>query len=86
MGSKLDSKFDIIDNLHWYKKIYSLCRPELSTSPHITAISDFYLDHLNLKVWIFKWDFKINIIDNLLWSKDKYLICRPVMVHLFISK
>ena len=77
MGSKLDSKFYIIDNLPWYKDIYSLYRPDLTTSPHITAISDFYIDHLILKVWIFKWDFKINIIDNLLWYKDKYLTCRP---------
>ena len=77
MGSKWDSIFDIIDNLQWYKDIYSLCRPDLSISPQITTISDLYLDHLILKVWIFKWDFKINIIDNLLWYKDKYLICRP---------
>ena len=76
MGSKLDSKFDVIDNLQWYKDIYLLCRPDLSTS-HITAISDFYLDHLMLKVRVFKWDFKINVIDKLLWYKDKYLICRP---------
>ena len=77
IGLKLDSKFNIINNLQWYKNIYSLCRPDLSTSPHITAISDFYLDNLILKVWIFKRDFKINIIDNLLWYKGKYLICRP---------
>ena len=77
MNSKLDSKFDIIDNLQWYEDIYSLCRPDLSTPPHITAISDFYPNHLILKVLILKWDFKISITDNLLWYKDKYLICRP---------
>ena len=76
MGLKWDSKFDIINNL-WYKDMYSLCRPDLSTSTYITAISDFCLDHQIPKVWIFKWDFKISIIDNLLWYKDKYLICRP---------
>ena len=74
MGLKLDSKFNT-DNLQWCKDIQLLCRLDLSTS-HITAISDFYLNHLILKPCIFKWDFKINIIDNLLWYKDKYLICR----------
>ena len=64
MGLKLDSKFDVIDKLHRYKDIYLLCRPDLSTSPYITAISDFYLRHLILKVWIF--DFRLNhLIQNL---------------------
>ena len=55
--------------------MYLVCRPYLSISTCITVISDFYLNHLIPKVWIFKWDFKISIIDNLLWYKDKYLIC-----------
>ena len=32
MGLKWDSKFDIIDNRPWYKDIYLLCIPALSTS------------------------------------------------------
>ena len=64
MGLKLDSKFDVIDKLQRYKDIYLLCRSDLSTSPHITAISDFYLGHLILKVWIF--DFCLDyLIQNL---------------------
>ena len=64
MGLKLDSKFDVIDKVHRYKDIYLLCRPDLSTSLHITVISDFYLRHLILKVWIF--DFCLDhLIQNL---------------------
>ena len=55
---KRDPKFNFIDNLLLCKNMYLPYRLDVNTSLYMKEISDFWLNHLILKVWTFKWDIK----------------------------